>query len=595
MQTSKLQKILDTFHQQLASDDATGKLAPYFRETLNIDHSVSRNQTFDEVMIVEDILLDPFDLNTWQSTIDGLMFSSPIRHTQKTEYYVLSQMTKITDITMDAPAAAAMFLIKHSPKDPNNTDAAKILQAQLDQPGNSQTGYLILNPLVFWQIVEHSLPDTIKPSATNPQFIQFVERYINELMLHEVNHHINGHTILSTPSYSPLKPELTAKYNEHKFALGQFDAESPHSLANIIEDFAINEYLLNHMNWPASKDSLFVTGVSTIDPAINAGKHGLSTQPSITSDTLSDIDTSVYERIQAFADSDINIEDSSQDDDDDNGKNGTPSQPSTLDELVEALTSSMQNNSDADMHAASDGQSDIDKEIAQSQLSNSIKHAQDATNSQPGMQGADYNRTLNPGTKAKVLPKLSIKLAKIRKAFNNSYHVNWSMPHQILSNRLDLHRIEKDPQNRHIDVWIDTSGSMNQDQLNRLMTLIIANYVLSAKKTPIIVHPVSFGAVGEPITMSSRADVEKIRTVGLASNGGTSFEEVLAELEPGAHIIMSDFEWASSDVTNNMATLSNKDKKVLWINTSNGYYSDEVLDAIKSTNQLLIQLSDYEY
>lgn len=598
LNNSKLQKILDQIHQALGSDEATGKLTPFFRETLNIDHTNSRAQTFDEVMIVEDILLDPFDINTWNSTIDGLMFSSPIKRSQKAEYYMLSQMTNVVDITMSAPAAAAMFLQKKQLKDPNNQKAIEIFKAQLDQSSNSQTGYLLINPVFFWKIVEDQLPDSIVPSATNPLFIQFVERYINELMLHEVNHHINGHTILQTNSYSPLKPELQSQYASHDFALGAFKASSPHDLANIIEDFAINDYLTHTMNWPTSKDSLFVTGVSSIDPAIDMGPHGISKQPSASTSELTDIDTSVFERIQKFTDSDINILDQSQNSQDNNegtSSDSNQSDPSTLKQILDELTSSVDNNSDSDAHSASEGQSDIDKEIAQSQLSNAIKNAEESTGSQPGMQGADYNRALNPGTKAKALPKLSIKLTKIRKAFNNSYHVNWSMPHQILTNRLDLHRIEKDPQNSHIDVWIDTSGSMAEDELTRLMTLIIANYVVSAKKTPIIIHPVSYGAVGDEIPMSSSKDISKLKSVGLASNGGTDFHDVLAELQPGAHIIMSDFEWSTTDVTDNIATLSSKDKKILWINTSDSSYSQDVVDAIKSTNQILINLSDYEY
>lgn len=599
--SNKLQNILDDLHKGLASADATGKLAPFFQETYAIDHTAARSQTKTEVMIVEDILMDPLHIDTWFSTINGLMFSSPVKTTFKVEFYLLSQMGKELDITLKAPAAASMFPATFKLKDPNNQKLADVIKAQLSQPTVSQSGYLRVNPLFFWQMVEHTLPDDITPSATNPDFIDFVNRWINELMLHEVNHHLNGHTVFSIPSYSPLKPQLANEYAQHTFALGQFKAHSEHELANILEDFGINDYLNKFMRWSSNTPSLFTTGVASLNPAVEQGAHGISVQPSVTARELTDINISIFDRYQAFTDSDIQVENesgqsqsASQDESSESSESQDESQDeSTLDEIVATLTQDISDNTDSDAHSASESASEINKEIAKAQLSNSLKDAQGATGSQPGMLGSDYTRALEPGTKAKPLPKLSVKLAKLRRQLNNKAAVNWSMPHQVLTDRLDIHRIEKQPAPAAINVWVDTSGSMSDEELNNLMTLIIANYVTSAKATPIIVHAVSVGAVGEPIELRSKNDLKKLTNLGLASNGGTDFDYVISQLEAGAHIILSDFEWMDTDVSNNIAVITNPNKKILWVNT---YVSDStVLTQLRALKQVVLNLSDYTY
>lgn len=597
MSTQKLQTILDQIHQTLASDESVGRLTPYFRETFNIDHSAARKQTESEIMIVEDIALDPLHLDTWISTIDGLMFSSPIRNDEQVEYYLLAQMKKMVQLTLNAPAAAAMFIPKNNKKKDISKTAIEIINEQLNQPSNSQSGYLFINPLFFWKIVEDILPDTIEPSSTNKTFIDFVEKLLNELMLHEVNHQINGHTIMSNENYSPLKHELISKYESHKFALGLFEASSPHALANIIEDFAINEYLKNSMKWPISNlPSLFEVGVSTLNPYINVSEHALNKQPSTTSDILSDIDSSVYERIQSFTDSDYGIRSDNIKNPDNIPISDQNKDISTLKEIIDLLVSAVDNNGSGDAHAAGSDASDIDKEMASAQLSGSLKDAEESTGSKPGMQGEDYNRAINPSEKAKPLPKLAVKLAKIRRILSNNNHVNWTMPHQVLTNRLDLHRIEKDTQRQPIDVWLDTSGSMSEDQLNRLMTLIIANYVVSTNKTPIILHTVSFEEVGDPIQITNRNDLSKLKSIGLASNGGTSFDSVLNNLQAGRHIIMSDFEWFDNDVSNNIDVLTRPDKSILWINTDKSFgFNNQTIDKIKKLPTTYLKLSDYEY
>ena len=597
MKNLKLQTALDSILKMLADPEKPGRLTPYFKEVFELDHTTARSQTSAEIMIVEDVVKDPFHIDTWNSMIDGLMFSSPIRHSARVEYYILAQMAKHVDITLKAPAAAAMFLLRHITKESTPDDVQNLINAQLGQPFESQSGYLIINPIVFWQIVEHALPADITPSIENKSFIDYIEKLINELMLHEVNHHINGHTIMQSKDYSPLKPELITQYQDHKFALGKFKASSPHDLANIIEDFGINQYLLHSMNWPIELPSLFASGVSTIDPAVEQGNHALSKQPSTDADFLENIDLSAQERIQSFTDSDIQIEDD--DDEDESQENGGDGigAGTTLDELAQALTSAVEANGSGDAHAASENQSQIEQEIAQSQLSGSLKDAESATGSQPGMQGADYHRTIDPGESAKTLPKLSLKLAKIHKMLTNTYHVNWTMPHQVLNNRLDLHRIEKDHQKSPINVWLDTSGSMDDDELSRLLTLIIANYVTSTKKTPIILHTVSYGEVEDPITLTSKNDIAKLKNVGLGSNGGTSFLEVLRDLEEGPHIIMSDFEWSSEDIVDNKANLINPNKNFLWINTSHeeNFVDASSMSIIKKTRGAYICLTDYEY
>lgn len=584
---SKLQASIDKLHETLASDEATGNLSNYFKETFH-DHSESRAQVDKEVMILEDIILDPFHLKTWESTIKGLIFSSPERERFQVEFFILSQMEIIPDVTMKAPAAVSMFKndVFVSAKIPS--DVTQIINEQLKSTSVSQAGYLYINPFIFWQIIDMITPIDIAPSVSNKDFIAIINRAFTELMLHEVNHHINGHTILNVSSYSPLKSELAAKYKNHTFQLGEFKATSESSLANIIEDYAINEYLEKELNYPDEIPSLFDVGVSDRCDALSKSEHSITKQ-SFNKEELKDIDTSVFERIQLFTDSDINIPSQNKP-----SSHSIPKKdPSSLAQLCSILT--QEGSSDSDIHSLNESKPQSDQDDASESLRLTIEKAEDETQSQPGMRGADYNRTIKPTTKTKKLPDFGLKLRKLNRLLSKKSHVNWTMPHQVLTTRLDLHRVERNPKQTSIHAWIDTSGSMSTESLNDLLGLIISNYVDSAKETPIILHTVSYNEVGDPITLTSKKDLKKLQYTGLASNGGTSFEEILASLPTGRNIIMSDFEWNETDVSNNTLTLSNNDKNILWINTSRHLYNKDVTDVIrKLPTSIYLNLSDYK-
>lgn len=587
---SKIQTVLDIFHESLASNDSHGPLTPYFKETL-VDHTVSRSQVDKEIMILDDIILDPFHIKTWESAIKGLIFSSPFKDQFQVEFFLLAQIEIKVDITMQAPAAISMFKNEQLVSAKTPEDIANIINAQLENDSTSQAGYLYINPLVFWQIIGSSLPMDMVPSSTDKDFIKIVDRMFTELMLHEINHHINGHTILNVSSYSPLKKELAVKYKSHTFQLGEFQAESEHALANIIEDYAINEYLDKNLQYDDDIPSIFDQGVSDRNKALDKTTHAISKQ-SFDKTDLKDIDSSVFERIQIFADSDFDIESTP------NPKLPSSSNDlknySSLDELIDRLT--QKGLSSGDIHSLNENHSEVEQDDASESLRVNIDNAQNETNASPGMQGADYNRTINAIKKTKKLPNFGLKLRKINRLLSKKSHVNWTMPHQILTQRLDLHRIERNPKEPSIHAWIDTSGSMSQEDLTNVVSLIISNYVDSIRDTPIILHTVSYCEVGEPIILQSKKDISKLNNSTLNSNGGTSFEQTLASLPNGRNIIMSDFEWFDGDVSNNIETLSNPNKSILWINTEERDFSSNVTAVIKKLpTSIYLKLTDYTF
>lgn len=592
MLQSKTQTMFDAIHEKLSAEDATGRLTDYFKETYTLDHTVARSQTTTEVMIIDDVIADPFHIDTWFSYIQGLQFSSPIRSQFAMEFYLISMMSTIADIALQAPAAATMFnitpqTIKNISPDATHLD---VIEKNLDEATSSQSGYLIINPLHFWKIVENILPDDMVASVENPLFVTFIDKLLNELMLHEVNHHINGHTIQLSDTYSPLKPELEATYREHKFAFGKFTAPDEHALHNIVEDYMINSYLDSHITWPQTgMPSIFDIGVSERNNAINETAHGLDEQ-SVARNVLQDIELSSYERMQAFTDSDILIEDEPEKD----KQNNSNDDSSTLSELAQQLADSNQNYSDADAHAKAENVSEIDKEIAKAQIRESISEATETSGKEPGLQGEDYRRTVSITKTSAKLPKLSVKLAKIKRQFSKQQRVNWSMPHQIMSKRLDLHRIEPEPLSPEINVWIDTSGSMSHDEISGLLSLIISNYVDNKKTSPLIIHQVSYDEIGEPILVTNKHDIQKLKRDGLSSNGGTSFNNVLANLPMGRNIILSDFEWDENDISDNVDHLSNPEMKNLWINSSDFSNTDWMAKLLNNKSNIIIQLQNYE-
>ena len=592
MLQSKTQTMFDAIHEKLSAEDATGRLTDYFKETYTLDHTVARSQTTTEVMIIDDVIADPFHIDTWFSYIQGLQFSSPIRSQFAMEFYLISMMSTIADIALQAPAAATMFnitpqTIKNISPDATHLD---VIEKNLDEATSSQSGYLIINPLHFWKIVENILPDDMVASVENPLFVTFIDKLLNELMLHEVNHHINGHTIQLSNTYSPLKPELEATYREHKFAFGKFTAPDEHALHNIVEDYMINSYLDSHITWPQTgMPSIFDIGVSERNNAINETAHGLHEQ-SVARNVLQDIELSSYERMQAFTDSDILIEDEPEKD----KQNNSNDDSSTLSELAQQLADSTQNYSDADAHAKAENVSEIDKEIAKAQIRESISEATETSGKEPGLQGEDYRRTVSITKTSTKLPKLSVKLAKIKRQFSKQQRVNWSMPHQIMSKRLDLHRIEPEPLSPEINVWIDTSGSMSHDEISGLLSLIISNYVDNKKTSPLIIHQVSYDEIGEPILVTNKHDIQKLKRDGLSSNGGTSFNNVLANLPMGRNIILSDFEWDENDISDNVDHLSNPEMKNLWINSSDFSNTDWMAKLLNNKSNIIIQLQNYE-
>ena len=588
--------MFDAVHAKLAADDATGKLTDYFKETYALDHTVARSQTTTEVMIIDDVIADPFHIDTWFSYIQGLQFSSPIRSQFAMEFYLLSMMSNIADIALQAPAAATMFditpqTIKNISPEATYMD---VIDKNLDEATLSQSGYIIINPLYFWKIVENIIPDDMVASVENPLFVTFVDKLLNELMLHEVNHHINGHTIQLSEAYSPLKPELEATYREHKFAFGKFTAPDEHALYNIVEDYMINSYLDAHITWPESGlPSIFDVGVSERNSVINETAHGLDAQ-SVARNVLQDIELSSYERIQAFTDSDILIEDEPEKDTQNESTDESTDESSTLSELMQLLADLIESYSDADAHAKAEDVSEIDKEIAKAQIRESISEATETSGKEPGLQGEDYRRTVTITKTSAKLPKLSVKLAKIKRQFSKQQHVNWSMPHQIMSKRLDLHRIESKPLSPDINVWIDTSGSMSHDEISGLLSLIISNYVDNKKTSPLIIHQVSYDEIGEPILVTNKHDIQKLKRDGLSSNGGTSFNNVLANLPMGRNIILSDFEWDENDISDNVDHLSNPEMKNLWINSSDFSDTDWMAKLLNNKSNIIIQLQNYE-
>lgn len=592
MLQSKTQTMFDAIHKKLSADDATGRLTDYFKETYALDHTVARSQTTTEVMIIDDVIADPFHIDTWFSYIQGLQFSSPIRSHFAMEFYLLSMMSNIADIALQAPAAATMFnitpqTIKNISPDATHLD---VIEKNLDEATSSQSGYLIINPLQFWKIVENILPDDMVASVENPLFVTFIDKLLNELMLHEVNHHINGHTIQLSDTYSPLKPELEATYREHKFAFGKFTAPDEHALHNIVADYMINSYLDSHITWPETgMPSIFDIGVSDRNQAVNETAHGLDAQ-SVARNLLQDVELSSYERIQAFTDSDILIKDEPEED----TQNNSNDDSSTLSKLVQQLAGITQNYSDADAHANVENVSEIDKEIAKAQIRESISEATETSGKEPGLQGEDYRRTVSITKTSAKLPKLSVKLAKIKRQFSKQQRVNWSMPHQIMSKRLDLHRIEPEPLSPEINVWIDTSGSMSHDEISGLLSLIISNYVDNKKTSPLIIHQVSYDEIGEPILVTNKHDIQKLKRDGLSSNGGTSFNNVLANLPMGRNIILSDFEWDETDISDNVDHLSNPEMKNLWINSSDFSNTDWMAKLLNNKSNIIIQLQNYE-
>ena len=597
--TNKLQPILDQMQEAIANGKK-GRINKYFKETLHGNAS-NRAQTSSEIMLIDDVILDPLHLETWESMVQGLLFSSEFKHQAKVEFFLLSQMKIEFDLTLQAPAAVTMFKNDVILKTSSTEKVKEIYKAQQDDTSYSQSGYLLINPLCFWNILEKSLPRSYKMSVNNEDFKNTVKRQITELMLHEVNHHINGHTLLINTKLSPLDKTKEAQYQKHHFQLGEFQiGTSATYLANIIEDYAINEYIAKTYSWPNKTYSLFNIGVADINKSLFKTKHSLKKQQ-VSADDLKDIDKSILERIQLYTNSDILIDDPKKEsknnkqqssgssdseqqsdqnqenanqDDNQSKQSGNESNEtedgskSELSEIVDELQKSVQPHDDADTHASNQQQSQVEQELAEASLSKQLEDAEDTTGQRPGMQGADYNRTLKLTDHVKKLPQMSLKLAQVRRKFRDSSHVNWSMPHQVLCDRLDLHRIEKKPAEPEINVWIDTSGSMSEKEISLLMSLIVQNYVTNANKTPIMLHTVSFGEVNNPVCLRSTRDVEHMKKLGLGSNGGTDFESVLATLESGKHIIMSDFEWNDTDISNNMKTLSDKDKKILWINTS---------------------------
>ena len=204
-------------------------------------------------------------------------------------------------------------------------------------------------------------------------------------------------------------------------------------------------------------------------------------------------------------------------------------------------------------------------------------------------------RHTRPATKTSAkLPKLSVKLAKIKRQFSKQQRVNWSMPHQIMSKRLDLHRIESKPLSPDINVWIDTSGSMSHDEISGLLSLIISNYVDNKKTSPLIIHQVSYDEIGEPILITNKQDIRKLTKSGLSSNGGTSFHQVLEDLPLGRNIILSDFEWNEDDIYDNVEHLSNPEMKNLWINSSEFSNTDWMANLLNNKSNIIIQLQNYE-
>lgn len=596
MLQSKTQTMFDAIHKKLAADDATGRLTDYFKETYALDHTVARSQTTTEVMIIDDVIADPFHIDTWFSYIQGLQFSSPIRSHFAMEFYLLSMMSNIADIALQAPAAATMFNITPQTIKNISPDATPldIIEKNLDDATLSQSGYIIINPLHFWKIVENIMPDEMVASIENPLFVTFIDKLLNELMLHEVNHHINGHTIQLSDAYSPLKPALESTYREHKFAFGKFTAPDQHMLYNIVQDYMINSYLDTNIVWPETGiPSIFDIGVSERNNAINETDHALDAQ-SVSRTVLQDIELSSDERMQAFTDSDILIEDEPEEEEEEDTQNNSNDDSSTLSKLVQQLAGITQNYSDADAHANVEDVSEIDKEIAKAQIRQAISEATETSGKEPGLQGEDYRRTIAITKTSVKLPKLSVKLAKIKRQFSKQQRVNWSMPHQIMSKRLDLHRIEPKPLSPEINVWIDTSASMSHDEISGLLSLIISNYVDNKKTSPLIIHQVSYDEVGKPILIANKQDIQKLTRDGLSSNGGTSFCNVLANLPMGRNIILSDFEWDENDISDNVEHLSNPEMKNLWINSSDFSNTDWMASLLNNKSNIIIQLQNYE-
>ena len=142
MLQSKTQTMFDAIHEKLSADDATGRLTDYFKETYALDHTVARSQTTTEVMIIDDVIADPFHIDTWFSYIQGLQFSSPIRSQFAMEFYLISMMSTIADIALQAPAAATMFNI--TPQTIKNISPGAthldVIEKNLDKATSSQSG-----------------------------------------------------------------------------------------------------------------------------------------------------------------------------------------------------------------------------------------------------------------------------------------------------------------------------------------------------------------------------------------------------------------------------------------------------------------------
>lgn len=576
------QKKADKAHEELATTE-NNPLGQYFIDTFNLDHSENRRLTNSEVMVVEDLVKDPFHLATWVNVLQNQMLiaEKSLKNTYSVEMYLMSQLDIRPDFTLRAPAAIAAYLPGTKIDDDD----------QLNNP--SGKGYLIINPLQFWQMIQNSKYEY--KSLDDPKFIKMVESFITTLMLHEIAHHVNGHTLSITKTMTPINP---IQITDHQFALGAMEINDPSNALNIIEDIEINDNLQPHIKSVFSDvPSILEQGLTGDSQDLNMGPHGFPQQPSFTLDTIHNDNMTTFDKLQAYTESDLQIMTPPQSQSQNNQQNSdqnSDQQPSKLDEMV--AQAQAQGMTAEEIRQLADSLSEDQKEALQQAMDDNIENATDKVGQNPGSAIADYNRRVELRNAKTTLPSLPMKLAKIRKLLDSQTRVNWAMPHQILSERLDLHRIEKTPV-VPLHVWIDTSGSMSGEDLGLILGLLQKNYLSKKNGNTLILHTVSNEETGDPVTIRSKADITKYVAKGMASTGGTSFHDTLGSLPDGRHVILSDFEWFNADVTDNLPFLKDASKRsILWVDTSTmPAYNNDVTDIIKKLPTTYIALRDYEY
>lgn len=393
------------------------------------------------------------------------------------------------------------------------------------------------------------------------------------ILLHEAFHIVRGDLLIEVEHYTNNYKRLSRDseilknkdvYFQDKNKNTTFDFNDLHTLANIMSDLSINEYL-------NSVDGRFIPGDSSVNK--NSTAHTLEeTYNHLNPDDnygieefndLIDNRLPLSNKFYALFDYFDTFPDNESEDDDDDGQYAISS-PSDLDELLDKLSEStgmskeellkeieeQANKQITETREALKELSDGEKEELIEEAHKQRTIAESEAEEQTGGKSfsLDPDRSIREIEirlrQARALPKFDAKVKGLINDYRRETTPNYMRRHIAYPSRLDLAHLEKRNKNGYggLITYLDISGSVSDDMIRNIYSILMQ----TAKQEKVILYVFASALSDDYLEINKQTTIEDVKefteTAGVGY--GTTLEGVFANIvkeNDQKHIIISDY------------------------------------------------------